>query len=175
MVRQSEALQASVSAFRLRQGTADEARAMSEAARRRVSEVGWSRAADEFHQPDGAFLDRDLYVFAFDAEGKYLACGNDPGRVGRCVLDIPGLPPGAAEHLLEAGRATAQAGGGWVEYEFTLADLSGAGRKSAWVVDLGDGAFLGVGVYRNASAPAPTAQAAAPSSGEGLATAEMAA
>lgn len=165
MVGQSEALQSSVAAFRLRQGTADEARAMCEAARRRVAEVGWSKAAEEFHRPDGAFLDRDLYVFAFDAEGRYLACGNDPGRVGRCVLDIPGLPPGAAEHLLLAGRATAEQGGGWVEYEFTLADLTGASRKSAWVVDLGDGAFLGVGVYRGgtqasvATGPSPVTAA----------------
>ncbi|MBN8487828.1 MAG: methyl-accepting chemotaxis protein [Burkholderiales bacterium] len=155
MVRQSEALQSSVAAFRLRQGTADEARALCEAARRRVAEVGWSKAAEEFHRPDGAFLDRDLYVFALDAEGHYLACGNDPGRVGRCVLDIPGLPPGAAEHLLQAGRATAEQGGGWVEYEFTLADLSGSSRKSAWVIDLGDGAFLGVGVYRGGAGSPP--------------------
>ncbi|MBQ0958718.1 methyl-accepting chemotaxis protein [Ideonella sp. 4Y11] len=165
MVKQSEALQSSVAAFRLRQGTADEARALCEAARQRVAEVGWGKAAEEFHRPDGPFLDRDLYVFAFDAEGRYLACGNDPGRVGRCVLDIPGLPPGAAETLLYGGRAKAEQGGGWVEYEFTLADLTGAGRKSAWVVDLGDGAFLGVGVYRqglSAEAAATSAAATAP-------------
>ncbi|MBQ0945091.1 methyl-accepting chemotaxis protein [Ideonella sp. 4Y16] len=158
MVQQSEALQTSVAAFRLRQGTADEARAMSEAARRRVAEVGWTKAAEEFHRPDGPFLDRDMYVFAFDAEGRYLACGNAPDRVGRCVLDIPGLPPSGAETLLNAGRAMAEQGGGWVEYEFALADLSGSGRKSAWVEDLGDGAFLGVGVYR----PGPTSDAASP-------------
>jgi len=164
MVLQSEALQSSVAAFRLRQGTADEARALCEAARRRVAEVGWTKAAEDFHRPDGPFLDRDLYVFAFDAEGRYLACGNDPGRVGRCVLDIPGLPPGAAEQLLQGGRAMAEQGGGWVEYQFTLADLTGASRKSAWCVDLGDGAFLGVGVYRQDVAAA--AAGAAPASAD---------
>ncbi len=148
MLAQSGALRESVAGFRLRQGTADEARALVERARERIAEIGWERAVDEFHRPDGPFIDRDLYLFAFDGDGRYIACGDQPGRVGQVLTDVRGVSTEVAERMLHDGRAAAEAGGGWVEYAFLSADGRTPMIKSAWVVSLGDGTFLGCGVQR---------------------------
>ena len=157
MLDQSGALRDSVASFRLRQGTADEARALVERALSRLAEVGWERAVEDFHRPDGPFIDRDLYLFAFDAEGRYIACGDQPARVGQVLTEVRGVSTTVAEQMLRDGRAAAEAGGGWVEYAFVSSDGRTPMIKSAWVASLGDGSFLGCGVQRvRASTPAPT-------------------
>jgi methyl-accepting chemotaxis protein len=160
MLDQSGALRDSVAGFRLRQGTADEARALVERALSRVAEVGWERAVEDFHRPDGPFIDRDLYLFAFDAEGRYIACGDQPSRVGQVLTEVRGVSTAVAEQMLRDARAAAEAGGAWVEYEFVAPDGRTPMIKSAWVASLGDGAFLGCGVQRvRVSAPAPMPEA----------------
>lgn len=162
MVAQSAALQSSVSAITLRQGSADEAQALVHRARLRVSEVGWARAVVEFNTPDGPFVDRDMYIFAVDRDDRYLAMGADPARVGQPIHDVRGMGVQVAETLLADCRAAAAAaGGGWVEYDYPGSAPDSVVRKTAWVVDLGDGAFMGCGVTRQgqprATAPAPAA------------------
>ena len=161
MVAQSAALQSSVSAITLRQGSADEAQTLVQSARQRVSEVGWARAVVEFNTVDGPFADRDMYIFAVDRDDHYLAMGADPARVGQPVHDVRGMGMQAAETMLADCRAAAAGGGGWVEYDYPGTAPDSVVRKSAWVVDLGDGAFMGCGVTRQ-SVPRPAEAQATP-------------
>jgi methyl-accepting chemotaxis protein len=154
MVAQSAALAASVSAISLGQGTADEAKALVERARRRVGEVGWARAATEFNQVDGPFRDRDMYIFAFDSDDRYIASGNDLSRLGQRLHDVRGVATHQAEQLMAQGRQAAARGGDWIEYEFPGVDFKTPVLKNAWIVNLGDGAFMGCGVVRSAGARA---------------------
>jgi len=162
MVSQSRALSASVAAISLRQGSADEARALVERARDRIAEVGWQRAVDEFHRPDGPFIDRDMYIFGMDRDDRYIVCGIDPARLGQRLQDVRGLSVQLADELVTKSRDAAAQGGGWIHYEMPLPDLSGTQHKSAWVLDLGDGALLGCGVVRRAEAAGPDGLAQTP-------------
>ncbi|MBK7614973.1 MAG: hypothetical protein IPJ08_10990 [Burkholderiales bacterium] len=166
VVAQSAALQSSVSAITLRQGSADEAQALVLRARQRVSEVGWARAVGEFNTPDGPYVDRDMYLFAVDRDDRYLAMGADPSRTGQRVQDVRGMSVQVAEGLLADARAAAASGGGWVEYDYPGTTPDEVMRKSAWVVDLGDGAFMGCGVIRQSAARPAEAAASPPSHDE---------
>lgn len=154
LVAQSGALAASVEMIRLRQGSADEARQMVERAQQHVAEVGWRDAVQDFNNPRGDFVDRDLYIYAFDSDSRYLAHGLEPALVGVALHDAPGVPSRVAEGFLAAAQQALAGGGGWVEYEFSKAGMAASLLKTGYVVSLGDGAFMGCSVVRTAPAQA---------------------
>lgn len=151
LVDQSSALQASGLAVRLRQGTADEAKVLVDRAMALVAEKGWKEAAVSFNNPHAGFVDRDLYIYAFDAEGRYLVNGAEPGLVGSLLHDCPGVPLAVADGFLNAARGALAEGGGWMEYDFQRQGLSTPVAKSGYVVPFGEGAFLGCSVLRKRS------------------------
>lgn len=153
---QAKALSKAVSSIRLRQGGLDEAKAMVERAQRRIAEVGWNRAVGEFNAPDGGFIDRDLFIFVVGADNKFLAHGGRPHEVGCDIHDMVGVTSAMADSLLDGARAAVAQGGGWVDYEFIQGATDEVVEKSAYVVDLGDGVFMGCGAHRlSLCAPEP--------------------
>lgn len=48
---------------------------------------GAQKALAEFNNPKGAFIDRDLYIVAYDENGVTLAHGHNPALVGKDRLD----------------------------------------------------------------------------------------
>ena len=107
-------LSSAVESFRLQQGTADEAVALVERAvsmRSGGSRDQFLRSITDKNQP---FHDRDMYVFALDSVGTYLAFGGNSAKVGTRVQDIPGI---AGEQLVQDIIAQAERGPGWVEYD----------------------------------------------------------
>ena len=174
LVAQSGALKASVELIRLRQGSADEARQMVERAQQHVAEVGWRDAVQAFNDPRGGFVDRDLYIFAFDDSGRYLAHGLEPDLVGVALHDTPGVPLRVAEEFIAAAQQAVTTGGGWMEYEFFKAGMASSLLKTGYVVGLGDGAFMGCSVARAAPAQAETEPAPDTEPGMSAAFAECA-
>jgi methyl-accepting chemotaxis protein len=161
MAEQARALRESVASLRLRHGSADEAHALVLRAMQRISEVGWQVAAEEFNDPRGAFLDRDMYIFSLDRTGRYLVFGGRQDAVGRSIHELPEVTAPVADAFLREAWACADAGGGWVEYLYTPADLSSLVRKSAFISPVDPEVFIGAAVYREdtaagaAEAPAP--------------------
>jgi len=154
LLQQSQAFENIVGVMRLRQGTADEARQLAQRAMARVSEVGWERAAAEFNAAGGRFCDRDLYIFALDADDRYLAMGRSPQHVGRSIREVDGITDQMAGRFLDLAREAAAFGGGWIEYD--ALDVTGRVpvRKSAWIEPLGDDGFLGCGHQTGDASPA---------------------
>ena len=144
---QSGALRDSVASFRLRQGTADEARALVERALSRLAEVGWERAVEDFHRPDGPFIDRDLYIFIFDRAGTYFLHGAIPERDGTPLSAIEGLD--AAQLVADAWNTCDTQQGGWVYYAITNPVTGEIQAKSSYVVPLDQQRLLGCGCYLN--------------------------
>lgn len=69
--------------------TEAEARQMVGKAVALVKSAGPDKAYQAFTEhPDGAFKDRDLYVFAYDFEGNCLAQGANPKMVGKNLIGI---------------------------------------------------------------------------------------
>lgn len=150
-VGQAEALESrastlsrAVSAFRLQQGTAEEAVALV----KRAAALHKGSSRDQFlaritdkSQP---FNDRDMYVFVLDAGGTYRAFGGNPAKVGTRVQDIPGID---GDRLMAEIAAQADIGPGWVEYDITNPATGAVQTKMSFVERVGD-LYLGCGVYK---------------------------
>ena len=138
-------LSEAVERFRLQQGTAVEAVALVEraVALRRMGmplEQYWLALTN----PQQPFHDRDMYVFVLDASGRYLAFGGNPAKRGSRVQDVNGVDGDA---LLSAIIAQAEAGPGWVEYDFSNPVTGQVQAKMSYVCKQ-DGVYLGCGVYK---------------------------
>lgn len=144
-------LAGAVSAFRLHQGTADEALALVERAtalrRSMGSREQFLRTLSDAGQP---YHDRDMYVFALDGSGTYRAFGGNPAKVGTRVQDIAGV---AGEQLLQDIKAQAERAPGWVEYDIHNPVTGTVQAKMSFVQSV-DGLYLGCGVYKRLAARA---------------------
>ncbi|CAN5348117.1 hypothetical protein BH09PSE6_BH09PSE6_31200 [soil metagenome] len=140
----AERLAQSVNGYRLRQGTADEAFALVSSARRRYEQMGQSALA-EITDPAAGFVDRDMYVFAWDRSLTYHAFAGKPANVGRSAAQILGTD---VSKLTRDVWAAAAAGGGWVDYDFLNPVTGQVLPKTSYVVGVSDKLVLGCGVYK---------------------------
>src|ERR1700687_3323181 len=101
------------SALAADRGTPEEAKALVEKAVAHIKDVGADKAFADFNDPKGGYQDRDLFVFAYAADGKIVCVPGIPALLGRdanALKDVDGK---------EFGKliiSTANAGGGWAEY-----------------------------------------------------------
>jgi methyl-accepting chemotaxis protein len=135
----------SVSAFKLPQGTADEARALVDRTVALRAEVG-SRDAlmRRINAPDSGLFDRDMYVFALDTQGHYRAFAGNPARVGQRVQDVAGA---VGAQLLQAIIDQAEIAPGWVQYSIAHPKTGQPQEKMSFVLKIDD-VYVGCGVYK---------------------------
>jgi hypothetical protein len=134
-----------VAHFRLMQGTAGEAVALVEKAQAAHERLGGDSFLTHLTDPANGFHDRDMYVFALDDTGRYLAFGGNPAKVGTRVQDIPGVNGDA---LLQAIICQADVAPGWAEYDITNPVTQAVQTKMSYVMRLGD-VYVGCGVYKS--------------------------
>jgi hypothetical protein len=137
----------SVAGFRLQQGSAEEACAMVMVGRaishgRNIPRDAFLR---DLTNPAKGFHDRDMYVFALDRRGTYLAFGGNPAKLGTRVQDIPGID---GQGLLDEIVSQASEEPGWVEYDIANPATGKVQTKMSFVQQAGD-IFVGCGVYKN--------------------------
>ncbi|WP_342617934.1 methyl-accepting chemotaxis protein [Rhodoferax sp. GW822-FHT02A01] len=145
MRRRATTLVDSVAMFKLIQGSPEEAVALVQRAvahRRSGSRDSFLR---DLTEPSKGFHDRDMYVFALDEHGTYLAFGGNPSKVGTRVQDIAGID---GEGLLQTIMAQANYEPGWVEYNITNPTTGTVQTKMSYVTAVDD-IYLGCGVYKN--------------------------
>ncbi len=143
--QRASTLAQAVEAFRLQQGTADEALALVQRAiafRQQSGRDGFLRGLTD---PAQGFHDRDMYVFALDRDGRYVAFGGNPAKVGTRVQDIPGID---GQGLLDAIVTQAEHEPGWVEYDITNPATGAVQTKMSYVQQVDD-VYVGCGVYKN--------------------------
>eukprot|EP01037_Dinobryon_pediforme_P008703 gene8703-8794_t len=141
-------LSQAVAAFRLQQGTADEAVALvnkAVALHKTSSRDQFLRSITDKTQP---YHDRDMYVFVLDAGGTYLAFGGNPAKVGTRVQDIPGI---AGDRLVSDIVTQADRAPGWVEYDINNPATGAVQTKMSYVSRVGDW-YVGCGVYKSLAA-----------------------
>lgn len=126
--------------------TAAEAKALVDKALAHVKAVGKEKAFADF-TAGGAWTDRDLYIFAYEFNGKNLAFGNKPQMVGKDLSDLKdGNGKPIIKDLAEVARSK---GSGWYDYMFTDPLTKKMLPKSSYVVRIpGSEAFLGAGIYK---------------------------
>lgn len=109
-----------------------------------IQAKGKDSALKEFNDPKGKFVKGELYVFAFDMEGNYLANGQNPGLVGkpaRNIVDVAGNPVVAT--MLDIAK---NKGEGEVEYMWLNPKVNKLQRKMSHIKVV-DGVIVGVGHY----------------------------
>jgi methyl-accepting chemotaxis protein len=145
LVARALKLRTAVDMMRLRQGSADEAMTLLEQAKAHVAAVGREQAFQDFHDAEGGFIDRDLYIFSIDRGGIFDVMGANSSLVGQSVLAVPGLN----NEFVEEVWAAADSGGGWVAYEVVHPISGQVTSKESCIAALEDGTLLGCGVYRD--------------------------
>lgn len=148
LVSRAGLLREAVATMRLRQGSADEALLLVRQAHEHIQDVGREQAFDDFHDPAGRFIDRDLYIFAFDRDGIYAACGSKPANVGLEYSVTPGLD----KEFVPRIWAAADVGGGWVKYEVINPLTDAVMPKESYVLAIDERTLIGCGIYREANA-----------------------
>jgi methyl-accepting chemotaxis protein len=154
LMQRSRQLESAVTFIKLRQGTADEALTLANRAHDLVQSAGFDEAFKAFHDPQGGYVDRDLYIFVFDRQGIYRVMGADVKRVGSSLFDAPGVD---AQQLLDDAWHRCDQGGGWVEYNIINLATNDVRGKSSYVLPLTDDLLIGCGAYRSALTDSDTA------------------
>lgn len=154
LLERAQILREAVATMRLRQGSADEARQLLDRAWDHVQAVGREQGLADLHKPECGFIDRDLYVFAADREGRYIACGARPELVGTHITALPGIQ---GTPFLQEVWAAAEAGGGWVQYEIHNPLTQDVTPKESYIRPLDNTLLLGCGVYRSSGQKATAA------------------
>ncbi len=138
-------LSEAVASIKLRRGTADEAYAMVKRGYDLIKRDGLASAARQFHDQQGAFRDRDLYVFVFDRNGRYDVFGSTPDKVGQTTYDIRGLD---GDHVIREGFAAAERGGGWIDYEVVNPTNGVVDEKTSYILPLDNDRLIGCGIFK---------------------------
>lgn len=128
-------------------GTRDEARALVDAAVTHMKQAGADKAFVDFTNDKGSWTKKDLYVFAFDLDGKITAHGVNEKLVGKNLVN---LKDQNGKEFVKAFVAVASGPGeGWVDYDWAHPQTKKVEGKTTFVkrVDKTNYA-VAVGVYR---------------------------
>jgi cytochrome c len=126
-------------------GTKDEAVAMVKKAIEYIKANGNDKAFEEFSNPKGKFVDRDLYVVVYDMNAKCLAHGQKKSMVGKDLIDfkdVDGKP-----YMQERVDLMKKQNTGWQEYKFMNPLTKKVEPKEMYVERTGD-LIVGAGVYK---------------------------
>jgi len=131
---QARHLSAAVISMKLRQGCADEARALVDKAVALIQNEGATSAFARFHRRDGGFVDRDLFIVALDRRGYFRAFGMDPSKADKPAVAAPGVN---IDELNAKSFGAADAGGGWIEFKSLHPQTKLPVDKMAYVMPCG--------------------------------------
>ncbi|MBA5607785.1 cache domain-containing protein [Duganella sp. FT3S] len=138
----------SLTASAAEKGTADEAVAMVRKAAEYLKKNGKEKAYAEFNNPKGQFIDRDLYIFSFSANGDGIetANGANPRLVGKNVLELRDADGRyMIKDILAIGMS--KAGKGWVDYKWPNPATGKIDGKRTYVERVDD-VIIGCGIYK---------------------------
>lgn len=164
LLARAASLNKSVKGIRLAYGGVDEAQALLDKAAALIKEVGLEAAVPRLHDPQGGFIDRDLFVLGVNREGKQLFHSSMPLETGK---PLPMLTSKDGFLLNEAIWRAADNDQQLVEYESCSPDTLDTVSKTACVLKISDDLLIGsvfctdpaaANGHRAASATAPTGQ-----------------
>jgi signal transduction histidine kinase len=124
-------------------GTPEEAKALLDKAVKAV-QADEAKAVASFNDPKGGYVDRDLYVFCFDKDGKITAHGADKAMIG---TDAKTLKDPDGKAIGSEMLALSQKGGGSLEYKWKSPTTQQVGTKVSFIKTAGK-QTCGVGAYK---------------------------
>ena len=132
-------------AFAGDKGTPAEAEALVKKAVSFIKENGKDKAFAEFTNSKGQFVDRDLYIFVYDMNGKCVAHGQNPRMVGK---DLSDLTDSDGKYFVKERITIAKSKGkGWQNYKFSNPKTKKVEEKTAYI-EKTDDYIIGSGSYK---------------------------
>lgn len=110
-----------------------------------LKKEGKEKAIAAFQDRKGAFVYRDLYVFAYTMDGVCLAHPTKPERVGK--NNLGDKDPDGKEFVRERIEIAKKQGKGWQEYKFNNPVTNRVEQKVAYF-ELVNGVLLVSGAYK---------------------------
>jgi cytochrome c len=126
-------------------GTAAEAEALVKKGVELIKAEGREKAFAEINNPKGKFVDRDLYIFVYDMDGKCVAHGFNPKMIGKELLEMKDKD--GKYFVKERVEIAKTKGKGWQDYKFTDPITKKIEQKSAYVEKV-ENLIVGCGVYK---------------------------
>lgn len=126
-------------------GTPAQAEAMVKKAVGFIKANGKEKGLAEVSNPKGKFVDRDLYVFVYDMNGKCLAHGANQKMIGKDLSDQKDVDGKA--YVKERVEIAKTKGKGWQDYKFPNPLSKKIEQKTAYVEKLED-YIVGCGAYK---------------------------
>jgi cytochrome c len=128
-----------------KRGTAAEAEALVKKAIAYMGANGNDAAFAEFSNPKGKFIDRDLYIFVYDMNGKCVAHGLNQKMIGKELFEMKDAD--GKYFVKERIEIAKTKGKGWQDYKFTDPLTKQLDDKRAYVERSGD-YIVGSGIYK---------------------------
>jgi cytochrome c len=127
-------------------GTADEASALVKKGIAYLKANGPEKSYAAFIDPQGQFVDRDLYLVVFDMSGKTLAHGANKKLLDKNLIALKDAD--GKTFIKEFIDVANTKGQGWIDYKWPHPQTKAIENKSSYVQKLGDGTLIGVGIYK---------------------------
>ena len=126
--------------------TQDDAKALVKEAAAFLNEKGYDAALKEIGNLKGKFVKGELYVFAYDLEGKMIANPQKPDLVGKNLLNEPDSKGKLfRKEIIEIAKTK---GEGWVDYTYANPKTGKEEEKTTYVLKAGD-IVLCCGIYKS--------------------------
>lgn len=126
-------------------GTAPEAEALVKKAIQLIKTDGKEKAFAEINNPQGKFVDRDLYIFVYDLNGKCVAHGFNKKMIGKDLFEMKDSD--GKYFVKERVEIAKTKGKGWQDYKFTDPITKKIEPKTAYVERIED-LIVGCGIYK---------------------------
>ena len=153
LVARADSLSQAVASMRLRQGGADEARALAQRALQLIKSLGLPAALQQMRGAAAGFVDRDMYVFIADRDGCYRLHAANPAMEGKRIHEVPGIN---GDQFVRDAWGRTETGPAWVEYDILNLDSGTVQPKVSYMVRIDARLVLGCGVYRTLAAASVT-------------------
>jgi signal transduction histidine kinase len=126
-------------------GTAQEAEALVKKAISYIKAQGQEKAFAEISNSKGSFVDRDLYIFVYDMNGKCIAHGANQKMIGKDLREMKDTD--GKSYVKERIEIAKSKGKGWQDYKFTNPLSKKIEAKTAYIEKLDD-MIVGCGIYK---------------------------
>lgn len=131
--------------FAAEAGTKEEAVALVKKAIGYIKANGRDKAFEEFSNPKGQFVDRDLYIVVYDMNAKCLAHGQKKSMVGKELIDFKDVD--GKEYMKERIALMKANNTAWQEYKFMNPVSKKIEPKEMYLEKFED-VIVGAGVYK---------------------------
>lgn len=127
------------------QSDTDKATQMVQKASQYFDANGKNATLSEIENPQGQFVDGEIYVFAYDLNAVMLAHPKNPKLVGKKLMDVPDVDGKMfRKDIVDTAK---NKGSGWVDYKYKNSDSGKIESKTTYVMLKGD-IILCCGIYK---------------------------